>query len=163
MKIISKRTNSIIYLIEKDNKRFVRKVIDFDEFNTMSLMHQAYKNVMNIQDKCPFMVKVYHYTITNTQAIIDMEYLDGYTRLEYSTIGMVDKVLTICKKLSSLGYIWLDASPINLMEKDGDIKMIDLDTVVESSRYPETPTKPCMDLTWYASRMIKLLKGDQLK
>jgi len=157
--IISERPNSLITLVEDKGQKIAMKVISPSEWMTISLLEQSYKNVMDIQ--CPYMVKVLEVVKRYETITVKMEYLEGYTRMEYDDNEACETVLDICQHLADLGYVWLDASPINLLEKDGDIKMVDLDTIVKIEDLPKKLEEPNLLLTWYASRIIKLMSNGE--
>jgi len=86
-----------------------------------------------------------------------MEYLDGYTRLEYA--HMDPRVDVIEKHLIKNGYFMIDLAPINFMVKGDDIKMVDLDTMAKIDDFPVDAHEPLPELSWYGSRVLKHKSG----
>lgn len=82
-----------------------------------------------------------------------MEYLGGYKRLEYA--NQDDRIHTIESNLMRQGLFVFDFSPINFMVKDGNIKMIDLDTLARIDDFPFDANYLIKELSWYGSRVLK--------
>ena len=86
-----------------------------------------------------------------------MEYLDGWTRLEYC---QKDKRILLAESaLMQQGYFMIDFAPINFMAKGTKLKMIDMDTLALINDFPVDPQYPIAELSWYGSRILKEKTG----
>lgn len=82
-----------------------------------------------------------------------MEYLDGYRRLEYREHD--PRMYRIENRLIDQGFFVIDFAPINFMVKDGDIRMVDLDTLARISDFTINHKAMIPELLWYGSRVLK--------
>ena len=161
MKVLAERDYSKIVLMEDlEGKLFVEKTLYPNKQFSLDLYAQSYKNVFDLQQtefKC-HIPEVYAVANLGNKLVIEMEYLKGYKRLEYGSSSIMT-TLNLCIRLAEYGYAMIDLAPINIMKKGEVHKLIDLDTLVKISDLPEKLIEADWMLSWFGSRVIKLVMG----
>jgi len=158
--LITRRDRSELYKIRRSGVFYCWKILT-DDNRFKYTYEQAYKNYSDLRDKSN-LVKVCHtWRDKENRFNVLMEWLEGYRRLEYrETPGKWTFMIDIIEDdLIKQGYFIIDLAPINFMIKDGDIKMIDLDTLAKLTDFPVDPHKMISELSWYGSRVLKHRSG----
>ncbi|MCK5609591.1 hypothetical protein KAR91_47390 [Candidatus Pacearchaeota archaeon] len=159
--LVTKRDRSSIYKVKWNDKFYCWKILVNDDRFSYTY-EQSYKNYEAIKDKSNLVnVCSIWRDVTNRFNVL-MEWLDGYSRLEYSNRSpkVLEKMNAIEQGLIDEGYFMIDLAPINFMSnRSGDIKMIDLDTLARLDHFPVDPHKMISELSWYGSRILKHRSG----
>lgn len=153
--ILSERDYSTIELING----IARKTLTPNKYFSLDFYRKSYENVMELQKTkfSKYMVKVISFKESGGKLVIDMEYLEGYKRVEYKSYNSL--LFEFQVLMAKEGYIQIDFAPINVMEKDREYKVIDLDTIVKISDLPDKLIKADWMLSWFGSRVIKHIIG----
>lgn len=159
--LIAHRDRSDIYKVKWNGSFYCWKILTNDERFSYTY-EQAYKNYEAIKDKSNLVMVHSTWRDKDGRFNVLMEWLDGYTRLEYSAYDRrtwgIDIEL-IESRLIKEGYFMIDLAPINFMVKGCKVKMIDLDTLAKLTDFPVDPHKMISELSWYGSRVLKQRSG----
>jgi len=153
LEVLSQRDNSTIWKVEIDGNFYAYKEITPQPQLTQEGLIRSYENYFNLSDKSD-LVQVSRYWVENGKVCVLMEYLDGWVRCEQYHLRMLPIVLNLVRQ----GFIDWDIGIINFMTKDNGCIMVDLDRLIAIDSLPECPPKEHWELTWFGSRMIKVLQ-----
>lgn len=156
--LITQRDRSRVWHVKIDGKDYCWKILSDDERFSYTY-ERAYENYRDLKMfRYGFLVDVVStWRGDEGEFNVLMEWLDGYTRLEYKDHD--PRIVNIEKILIEHGYFVIDFAPINFMVKGKDIKMIDLDTLAKLSDFPVDAHAPIPELSWYGSRVLKQKSG----
>jgi SAM-dependent methyltransferase len=136
---------------------FLKKRVAMDD-SPLSEIKDGCDYYFNNLNHIPGLAICYDYLINNddNSIYILMEYLDKYTNI-YSCASndkqpILKQIIEILGEMIKSGYVNIDMSPLNIFQKAGQVKMIDLDSI-----------KPVKDLSpsklsYFADRIIDLFK-----
>jgi len=151
VRLITRRDYSEIYIVESQGKYYCKKVLRPDSRWGMEDIIRSYKIYDTLKDKTGLVRVVDHYEVSpRGEYHIIMEYLEGFTRLEFNNFThRVQDIRAIEDRLVGQGVIQLDMVPINFMVKGKDIAMIDLDKLYRLPNMFYPPPGPDQAFTWY--------------
>ncbi len=154
--LISTRDNSSIWVV--DDTVFGRCVYK-EIYNQIQLpstgVLESYDLYFSLLDT-KRLVKIHKAWIVGSKVCVLMEHLDGWVRIgkeHYSD------AVRIVHGMVSQGVIDWDLSFLNFMVSPlGEVKMVDLDRLIKIDTLPECPGSANWILTWFGSRIIKMMK-----
>lgn len=160
--LICKRDRSHIYKVRNvDTKEYLclKRIMNDERFT--HTYEKAYENYDSLMKACggsiPLVKIIEAWRGADGAFYILMEYLEGFTRLEY--VHMDKRVAAFERMLIEYGYFMIDIAPINFMVKGNQIQMVDLDTLARVDDFPVDPHKGISELSWYGSRVLKYQRG----
>lgn len=152
--LLQNRSFSKIYKFKYDGKLYIYKQIWPNEKVSIQLINRSYDNYFRLKNK-EGLVKVCDFWIENDVGCIIMEYLIGYNQIVHykgNKLHLIKKITKIIVNLIDQNFIDYDIDITNfLMNRDGDIKLIDLDKIMRVKFLKEHYAE------WFSSRMIRLL------
>jgi hypothetical protein len=149
IKTIAKRTHSQIFLIKYEGKRSAYKIISPSKQVTIEKLRTSYDRRMSLDNKD--LVEVFKHWEADGKYHVIMEYLDGYQRVIDINLNIAEKIYSVLERIIASGIIDYDFDVANLMHKDGNLKLVDIDRL---STVDEILTDPHAS-KWFASRIIR--------
>lgn len=152
IRTITRRDFSEILLVRNAGVEYCLKILRPDNRWKMGDIRRSYEIYDSLKDKTGLVKVIAHGRQENTPDSyhILMEYLEGYTRLEFNNFtSRLPAMQSIEDCLMRQGVIQLDMVPINFMAKGKEIVMIDLDKLYKLPDMFYPPPGPTQEFTWY--------------
>jgi len=116
-------------------------------------VYESYRLALDLP-KNDLLVEVYSLNKTPDKVTVTMEYFEGGALGSDYWAKMTPSIRFLLKQ----GLINYDLSHLNFLQGSQGVRMIDLDNLIRLKDLPEAPLEAEWRLTWFGSRMIKLLK-----